>query len=196
MHSSPYHPASNDAAERLVQMVKQVIEGGHQEGLSVEYTRTTFRLRYRVTPLATTGVPPSELMISRPLRTRLDVIRPDAGRQLRNQQDCKKTQHDLHSSECGFVLGQQVSVRYMQEGPRWVPGVIAGRQGPVSYQVRVASRTVWHQQVDHVRDGTQYLYPTCTSAGKQESDSQVLDYTLAIFEGLSSSTVANSRSSQ
>ena len=57
IRSSPYHPASNGAAERLVQTVKQALEAGHQEGVSMEHTLTTFLLRYRVTPHATTGVP-------------------------------------------------------------------------------------------------------------------------------------------
>ena len=160
----------------------------------MEHTLTVFLLLYRVTPQATTGVPPSELMIGRPLRTQLDLIRPDVGRRVRDQQDRQKTQHDLHSREQGFVLGQQVWVRNMQEGPCWVPGVIAGIHGPVSYEVRVVSGTVWRRHVDHIRDGTQYPYPT--SAGKQESGSQVLEDTLAIPDGLSSSTVANSGSSQ
>ena len=194
IRSSPYHPASNGAAERLVQTVKQALEAGHQEGVSMEHTLTTFLLRYRVTPHATTGVPPSVLMISRSLRTRLDLIRPDVGRRVRDQQDRQKTQHDAHSRERGFVLGQQVWVRNMREGPRWVPGVIAGIQGPVSYQVRVASGAVWRRHVDHIRDGTQCPYPT--SAGNRESDSQELDDPLALPDGLSPSTVTDSRPSQ
>ena len=61
----------------------------------------------------------------------------------------------------------------MRGSPHWVPGVIAGIQGQVSYQVQVASRTVWHRHVDNIRDGTQYPYPTLD--GKQESGSQVLE---------------------
>ena len=105
IHTSPYHPASNGAAERLVQTVKQSLDTGHQEGVSMEHALTTF---YYTTDQATTGVPPSELMIGRHLRTRLDLIRPDVGRRVRDQQDRQKTQHDLHSRERGFVLGQQV----------------------------------------------------------------------------------------
>ena len=47
-----------------------------------------------------------------------------------------------------------------QEGPCRVYGVIAEIQGLVCYRVRVASQAVWRQLVDHVQDGTQYLYPT------------------------------------
>ena len=194
IRSSPYHPASNGAAERLVQTVKQALEAGHQEGVSMEHTLTTFLLRYRVTPHATTGVPPSVLMISRSLRTRLDLIWPDVGRRVRDQQDRQKTQHDANSRERGFVLGKQVWVRNMREGTRGVPGVIARIQGPVSYQVRVASGAVWRRHLDHIRDGTQCPYPT--SAGNRESDSQELDDPLALPDGLSPSTVTDSRPSQ
>ena len=157
-------PASNGAAGRLVRIVKQALEAGHQTWVSMEHALTTFLLCNRVTPQATTGVQPSELMIGRSLHTRLDLIRPHIGRQVRDQQDCQKTPHDLHSRERGFVLGQQVWVRNMRECPGWIPGVIPGIQGPVSYQVRVASGALWRQHLDHIRDGTQHL--NCTSAEK------------------------------
>ena len=49
IHSSPYHPASNGAGERLVQRVKQALATGHVEGIPLEQTVATFLLRYRVT---------------------------------------------------------------------------------------------------------------------------------------------------
>ena len=39
----------------------------------------------------------------------------------------------------------------MREGPRWISGVIAGIQGPVSYQVRVPNRAVLRQHVHQFR---------------------------------------------
>ena len=135
IRSSPYHPASNGAAERLVQTVKQALEAGRVDGVPLEQTLATFLLRYRATPHATTGVPPSTPLMGRTLRTRLDLIKPDVGRRVREQQAHQKTQHDTHTCERQFVLGQRVWVRNMREGPRWVDGVITGIQGPVSYLV-------------------------------------------------------------
>ena len=97
IRSSPYHPASNGAAERLVQTVKQALEAGRVDGVPVEQTLATFLLRYRATPHATTGVPPSTLLMGRTLRTRLDLIKPDVGRRVREQQAHQKTQHDTQT---------------------------------------------------------------------------------------------------
>ena len=42
IRSSPYHPASNGAAERLVQTVKKALSSGHQDGIPIEKTLATF----------------------------------------------------------------------------------------------------------------------------------------------------------
>ena len=186
IRSSPYHPASNGAAERLVQTVKQALEAGRVDGVPLEQTLATFLLCYRATPHATTGVPPSTLLMGRTLRTRLDLIKPDVGRRVREQQAHQKTQHDTHTCERQFVLGQRVWVRNMREGPRWVDGVITGIQGPVSYLVRVASGAVWRRHVDHIRDGK--VRPPATSVGDPKADSSDLEDSLLLPERLSSSS--------
>ena len=61
IRTSPYHPSSNGAAERLVGTVKQAIKKGHQRGVPLEQTLASFLLRYRTIPHATTGVAPIAL---------------------------------------------------------------------------------------------------------------------------------------
>ena len=55
IRSSPYHPASNGAAERLVQSVKQGVWAGLRSGVYFERALQAFLMRYRITPHATTG---------------------------------------------------------------------------------------------------------------------------------------------
>ena len=55
IRSSPYHPASNGAAERVVQTVKRALTVGEKDGLSMEQALAAFLLHYRNTPHATTG---------------------------------------------------------------------------------------------------------------------------------------------
>ena len=59
--TSPYHPSSNGAAERMVQTVKRAVQAGLQRGDSLERSLATFLLSYQVTPHTTTGVSPSSL---------------------------------------------------------------------------------------------------------------------------------------
>ena len=119
LRSAPYHPASNGAAERVVQTVKQAIRAGSQNGLTLEHALAQFLLQYRSTPHATTGMSPSALLLGRTLRTRLDLLKPNAGRFVRQQQNCQKTRHDLHSRRQVFFIGEKVWVLNMRRGPRW-----------------------------------------------------------------------------
>ena len=41
--------------------------------------------------------------------------------------------------------------RNYRGGDKWVPGIIAAQTGPLSYQVRVASNTVWNRHADQLR---------------------------------------------
>ena len=191
---SPYHPASNGAAERLVQTVKRALEAGREQGMPLLQSLSNFLFSYRTTPHATTGVTPSSLLMGRTLRTRLDLIKPDVGRRVREQQDHQKAQHDSHCRKRQFFLGQKVWVRNMREGSRWVSGIIAGIQGPVSYLVQVASGDVWRRHVDHIRGGR--LCPPTASDGIEENNVPDLDDSLALPGDFSSpSSVSSSQDS-
>ena len=117
---SPYHPASNGAAERAVQTIKKALRTAHLAGYSMEHALATFLLRYRTTPHATTGVPPCTLMFSRDLRTQLHLVAPKVEEHVRDQQARQKTYHDKRSHTCEFRIGQNVWARNLREGPRWL----------------------------------------------------------------------------
>lgn len=79
LHSSPYHPASNSAAERLIQTMKRTLRANHQEGMPIEKSLSSFLLRYRTMPHSTTGVTPSSLFVGRELCTHLHLLFPNVG---------------------------------------------------------------------------------------------------------------------
>ena len=56
-----------------------------------------FLFKYRVTPQATTGVSPAELLMGRRIRTHLDLLYPDIQQRVRNKQICQKEDHDAHA---------------------------------------------------------------------------------------------------
>ena len=82
----PYHPASNGQAERMVQVFKKSMEG-RPSGRSIQHQISLLLLRYRTTPNITTGKTPAELLMKRNLRTRLSLIQPMEGQNVRERQE-------------------------------------------------------------------------------------------------------------
>ena len=74
--SSPYHPASNGEAERVVRTFKDAMKICKNEEGSVGEKLARFLLGYRTTPHTATGRTPAEILMGRRLRTRLDMLRP------------------------------------------------------------------------------------------------------------------------
>ena len=72
---SPYHPLSNRLVERAVQVFKQGMKKASPGTVGDKVARLLFH--YRITPHTTTGLSPSEMLIGRTLRSRLDLLKPD-----------------------------------------------------------------------------------------------------------------------
>jgi len=83
--SAPYHPATNDLAERSVQTFKQVLHCVFQSSKPVKKL-AKFLMAYRNTSHSMTGESPAQLLLERPLRTCLDLIKPNLNRKMVNQQ--------------------------------------------------------------------------------------------------------------
>ena len=103
--SSPYHPSSNGLAERAVQTCKSALK--KMDGNSLHIKLQRFLLNYRTTPQGTTGVPPSQLLMGRQLRTRLDLVTPDLTKHVQDAQSNQKNFHDQHARCRNFVAGDK-----------------------------------------------------------------------------------------
>ena len=79
---APYHPASNDKAERAVRTFKQAMKAAKNEPGTMSQKICSFLLIYRTTPQTATRCTPPELLMNRRLRTRLDLLRPDPRKKL------------------------------------------------------------------------------------------------------------------
>ena len=109
--------ATNGAAERMVETMKEDVKAGVDEALSVEKALAAFLLRYRFTPHSTTCLTPSSLYVGRKLRTWLDLLLPNVKEHVQSKQAAQKTYHDRHSHARELMQGQAVWVLNFRDGP-------------------------------------------------------------------------------
>ena len=146
--SAPYSPASNGLAERAVQTVKQGLKKVKAGSFNTRLAKVLFT--YRLTPQATTGISPAELLLGRPLRTRLDLLRPNTAERVERKQQTQKSTHDVRSRHREFREGQPVFVKNFGVGVKWLPGIVSEKSG-VSYKVCLEDGRFKHCHQNHLR---------------------------------------------
>ena len=149
---APYHPASNGIAERFVQILKRAMKAGAADTAQPLSQRlANFLFAYRCTPHATTNEAPCQLFLSRKLRTRLDLLRPNYEEHVQKRHAQQKKDHDQHARSMELDEGKRVMVRNFGQGADWVVGVIEKMIGPLSYMVKVGDGKRWKRHIDHIR---------------------------------------------
>ncbi|XP_058858757.1 uncharacterized protein K02A2.6-like [Acipenser ruthenus] len=167
--TSPYHPSSNGLAERAVQTIKEGLKKMEKGNMESKLIR--FLFKYRVTPQATTGKSPAELLMGRKLRTHLDLLYPDERARVEQKQAQQKANHDIHARQRFFKVGDSVFARNFGTGPQWLSGTISKQTGPVSYVVQLQDGRACRRHVDHVRRG----FPKEPETDMPQPDSPQLD---------------------
>lgn len=147
--SAPYHPASNGLAERAVQIVKRGLKKERVGDMRSRLAKTL--LTYRVTPQSTTGVSPSELLLGRRPRTRLDLLKPNLADRVEEKQNQQKVQHDAKAKSRVFSVGDAVYVKNHTPGRRWSAGRIERVTGPVSFEVKMEDGRIRRCHQDQIR---------------------------------------------
>jgi hypothetical protein len=143
--SAPYHPSSNGEAERFVRTFKNAMRV-NSEILSRNLRLQEFLLHYRTVPHSTTGKTPSEMVMGRRLRTKLDLVKPDLGAAILH-----KNPGTLHPRT--IEVGERVLVKdFRGRGQKWTEGVIIESLTPVTYRVEVLSEGLfWKRHIDQLR---------------------------------------------
>ena len=68
-----------------------------------------------------------------------------------DKQSQQKAAHDSHSKSRQFHVGQSVMARNLRPGPKWIPGIIVQRLGPLSFLIETRDGQLWRRHVDHLK---------------------------------------------
>ncbi|XP_038060452.1 uncharacterized protein K02A2.6-like [Patiria miniata] len=147
IQTAPKHPSSNGLAERAVQTVKNGMK--KMKGGDLEMRLQKFQ--YRVTPQASTGKSPSELLYRRQIRTKLDKLRPDLAKKLKRQQKQMKDQADRGSRPRCLQTGDHVLVNNLAAGPTWLRGSVQSDISPSLYEIHLTDGRAVRRHIDHMR---------------------------------------------
>nr|XP_050046560.1 uncharacterized protein K02A2.6-like [Dermacentor andersoni] len=114
----PYHPASNGAAERVVQTFKDKLTMSHTGDFRTHIARILFQ--YRTMPHDVTGRAPCELLLGRMVKTPLDVSPPDLRSTVLLKQLMQKLAADRGCHPVPLPeSGAPVFARQFRPGPPW-----------------------------------------------------------------------------
>ena len=156
---APYHPATNGAAERLVQTFKQALR---KSSLPPKRALQEFLMQYRRTPTSC-GFSLSELLNSRQLRTRIDSLLPSPAHiaQGRQSKETSKSQMTPDSGGVAKVTRQYKAggpVYALYHGPRrdkhpcWVPAIVKKSLGTRCFNVKVVPHgPVWRRHWEQLQ---------------------------------------------
>ena len=156
---APYHPATNGAAERLIQSFKQALR---KSSLPPKEALQEFLMQYRRIPFAS-GLSPSELLNGRRIRTKIDTLVPSIPHLLQGRQSRQASKHSnaedsevVSKVEHHYALGDPCYALYFgprrDRDPRWVPAIVTKVHGTRSVNVRVIPRgPTWRRHFDQLR---------------------------------------------
>ena len=179
---APYHPATNGAAERLVQTFKQALR---KSSLPPRRALQEFLMQYRRMPNSS-GFSPSELLMSRQMRTRIDTLLPSPAHIAQGKQTKVTTSPSESVSKLTrlYKAGDTVYALYCgprrDKQPRWVPAIVKKALGTRCYNVKVVPHgPVWRRHWEQ-------LQPRYASSEDQEpgdpTDIFTSDHSVEVLE--------------
>ena len=149
---APYHPLTNELAERFVLAQKSYLrmKARSKDGQSVTTHLSQFLLSYCLSPHATTGVTLSKLFLQWKIRTRLDLLKPDIESFVSSKQSQQKLHHNHHSKYRQFSAGQIVMIKDICSSHQWSLDLIVEKIRPVTYCIELENGKIIRRHV-HIR---------------------------------------------
>ena len=143
--SAPYHPATNGLAERAVQILKNALKKSGPGDLEKQLAR--FLFHYRTTPHSVT---PAKLLMGRPLRTHLDLLRPNISTKVHSSQESQKRNYDRKSKMRSFSINHKVFVCQSSNDLPWIPGTVIEELGDLTYRVQLGTGRIVRRHTDQI----------------------------------------------
>jgi len=84
---APYHSSTNSAVEWAVQTMKKSLKSTVNEPGPLQMKLSQFLMSYQTIPHATTGETPATLFLKRPIKTRLDLLKPNLKERVKQRQE-------------------------------------------------------------------------------------------------------------
>ena len=159
MTGAPYHPATNEAAERLVQTFKQEMR---KSSLPPKRALQEYLMQYRRTPTSC-GFSPSELLNSRQLQTRIDSLLPSPAHIAQGKQSKEASKSQMTPDSGGvakvtrqYKAGDPVYVLYhgprRDKHPRKVSAIVRKSLGTRCFNVKVVPHgPVWRRHWEQLQ---------------------------------------------
>lgn len=159
LFSPPYHAQSNGAAENCVKNIKKALKKAYMEKVDLDEAIQRFLFNYRISHHCTTGVSPAMLMFGRPLKTRLDLIRPSQSNinndKIQKQIDnFKGKQIDMGNDSSVFIKEFSDSSK-----PTWVPGKVVNKTGSVTYEVQTGDNKIVKRHSNQLKKRMSLCFP-------------------------------------
>lgn len=148
--SSPYHPASNGAAENFVGTFKDKVSKIVQKGKNVRCAVNSFLFDYRSTPHCTMGKMPVWLFYKRELRTRFDLLKPNLRNKMYDKQQAQMTARP-HSRNVILMPGDSVLIdNYGTTGGKRIEAEIIKALSPSTFEVRAETGATMKRHTDQI----------------------------------------------
>lgn len=118
-----YHPASNGAAERSVQILKRslmknVLEADGKATLPLSHCLENFLIVYRSTPHSVAGRTPKELFLKNQIQTRFSLLKPELTRHVKQKQSEQNRHHDHRAPPIRFFRRRGCAYPKFQRGTK------------------------------------------------------------------------------
>lgn len=189
--STPFHPRSNGAAERMVRTFKTFIKKENPSSYNVNNAVSDMLFRYRNTPHATTGRCPYELLFTIKPATKLDRIHPNIQDRVLNKQLKQRDASFRARGDSLFKLGENVYVKdYRSKIPnKWSRATVVAVRGPLSYEVEV-DNLIWRRHADQMRSTHPDHCPTDQPIQlDQTPNSRTIDQPIQFDQTINSRTI-------